>query len=88
MNAQWHSVIFWLRKLNSAKTHYETYNQELLIIMKTFKHWWHYLKNSHYLIKILMNHNNLQEFMNVKSLNRRQIHWVMRLTTYDFIITH
>jgi len=56
--------------------------------MKTFKHWQHYLKDSHYLIKILMNHNNLWEFMNVKSLNRRQAHWVMRLAAYDFIIIH
>ncbi len=87
-DAQWHSVVFWLRKLNLIKTHYETYNQELLTIMKAFKHWWHYLESSHYLIKVFMNHNNLQEFMNVKSLNRRQAHWVMRLAAYDFIITH
>ncbi len=26
--------------------------------------------------------------MNVKSLNRRQVHWVIRLTAYDFIIIH
>ncbi len=26
--------------------------------------------------------------MNVKSLNRRQAHWVIRLAVYDFIITH
>jgi len=35
-----------------------------------------------------MNHNNLQEFMNVKSLNKRQACWVIRLAAYDFIITH
>ncbi len=88
MNAQWHSVIFWSRKLNLIKTHYEIYNQELLTIVKAFKHWQHYLKNSCYLIEILMNHNNLQEFMDVKSLNRRQAHWVIRLAAYDFIIIH
>ncbi len=56
--------------------------------MKTFKHWQHYLENSHYLIEILMNHNNLQEFMNMKLLNKRQAHWVIRLAAYDFIIIH
>ena len=35
-----------------------------------------------------MNHNNLQEFMNMKSLNKRQTHWVMRLAAYNFIIIH
>ncbi len=88
MNAQWHSVVFWLRKLNLVKTHYETHDQELLTIIKAFKHWQHYLKSSCYFIEILMNHNNLQEFMNVKSFNRRQTHWVIRLAAYDFIITH
>ncbi len=73
-NAQWHFVVFWLRKLNSVKTYYKTHDQEFLTIMKAFKHWWHYLKNSYYFIEILTNHNNLQEFMNVKSLNRRQTH--------------
>jgi len=88
MNAQWHFVVFWLRKLNLIKTCYETYNQELLTIMKAFKHWQHYLKNRCYLIEILTDHNHLQEFMNVKSLNRRQTHWVMKLAAYNFIIIH
>ena len=87
-DAQWYSVIFWLRKLNLAKTHYEIYNQELLTIVKAFKHWWHYLENSHYFIEILTDHNNLWEFMNVKSLNKRQAHWVIRLAAYDFMIIH
>ncbi len=26
--------------------------------------------------------------MNVKSLNKRQAHWVMRLAAYNFIIIH
>ncbi len=56
--------------------------------MKAFKHWQHYLESSCYLIKVFMNHNNLQEFMNVKSLNRRQTHWAIRLAAYNFIITH
>jgi len=56
----------------------------LLTIIKAFKHWQHYLKNSCYLIEIFMNYNNLQEFINVKSLNRRQAHWVMKLAAYDF----
>ena len=87
-DAQWHSVVFWLRKLNSVKTCYETHDQELLTIMKVFKHWQHYLKNSHYFIKMLINHNNLQRFMNVKQLNDRQAHWTIKLAVYNFNIIY
>jgi hypothetical protein len=39
-------------------------------------------------MKILIDHNNLKEFMNVKTLNERKIKWVMRLINFDFIIKH
>ncbi len=88
MNIQWHFVVFWLRKLNLIKTYYETYDQELLTIIKMFKYWQHYLESSCYLIEILTDHNNLWEFINVKLLNKRQAHWVIRLAAYNFIIIH
>ena len=34
---QWHPVAFWSRKLIPAETCYETHDQELLVIVATFK---------------------------------------------------
>lgn len=87
-NSQWHSVAFWFKMLNRAESQYKIHNQKLLTIMKTFKHWWHYLKNSQYSIEVLTDHNNLWGFMNVKALNRRQAHWVIKLAAYNFDIIH
>jgi hypothetical protein len=67
---------------------YETHDQKLLIIVECFKHWRHYLKSSYHAMKVFINHNNLKEFMNVKTLNERQIKWAMRLINFDFIIKH
>ena len=73
MNEEWHSVIFWSRKMTSSENRYKTHNQKLLVIVIIFKHWCHYLKDSYQIIEILTDHNNLQEFMKVKELNRRQV---------------
>jgi mevalonate pyrophosphate decarboxylase len=52
---------------------YETHDQELLIIVEYFKHWKHYLKKNYHMIKVFIDHNNLKNFMNVKTLNKQQI---------------
>ena len=56
--------------------------------MKTFKHWCHYLKDSTHTVEVLTDHKNLQRFMKVKQLNKRQAQWAMQLTAFDFIISH
>ena len=57
----------------SAKMRYETYNSELLAIIKAFKTWKHYLKGCKDKVLILTNHNNLHWFMDTKSLSSRQV---------------
>ena len=87
-NDQWHFVAFYSKKMISTKRNYEIHDQKLLIIIMCFKHWKYYLKNNNELIEILINHNNLKNFMNVQILNDRQIRWIMRLIFFDFVIKH
>ena len=84
----WHSVTFWLKKMISAEQWYKTHNQKLLAIIIAFKQWRHYLESSTHLVEVLTDYNNLHRFMNVKSLNGRQIRWAVKLAVYDFIILH
>ena len=53
-----------------------------------FKQWRHYLEDSAHSVEVLTNHNNLCRFMNVKSLNERQIKWAVKLAVYNFVILH
>ena len=85
---QWHSVIYWLWKLSSMKNNYKTHDLELLVIIEMFKQWHHYLKKSKYSVEILTDHNNLCEFMNVKTLNKKQAQWAVKLAVFDFVIMH
>ena len=72
----------------SAENNYKTYNLKLLTIIETFKQWHHYLKESSYLIEVLIDHNNLCEFINVKMLNSRQAKWAVKLAAFNFVILH
>jgi hypothetical protein len=87
-NEQWRFVAFFSRKMIFAEMNYKTHDQELLIIVECFKHWRHYLKKNYDTMKILIDHNNLKDFMNVKTLNEQQVKWAMRLINFDFIIKH
>jgi len=88
MSEQWHLVTYWLQKLFSAEESYETHDLELLVIVETFKQWHHYLKRSTHSVKVLTDHNNLHEFMNIKMLNEQQTQWAVRLAVFDFVIKH
>ena len=65
LSEQWHSVTYWLQKLLPAKDNYETHDLEFLAIIEMFKQWCHYLEKSTHPVKILMDHNNFHEFMNI-----------------------
>ncbi len=60
----------------------------MLIIVEYFKHWKHYLKNNYHTMKIFIHYNNLKSFINIKTLNERQIKWMIRLINFNFIIKH
>ena len=87
-NFVWHFVIFYFRKMISAKTRYEIHDQKLLFIIIAFQQWKHYLKNNRYLIEILTNHNNSRYFMITIILNRRQTRWFLIFAKYDFEIKY
>ena len=68
-------MTYYSRKIIPAKTRYETYDAELLAIVKAFKNWRHYLEDCQYEVLVLTNHNNLLRFMDTKSLSSCQIRW-------------
>jgi hypothetical protein len=69
-NGLWHPVAFWSQKLTGTEENYKIHDSELLSIVKSFKHWWHYLEGSQYPVTVLSNHANLRYFMTTKELNR------------------
>ena len=70
----WHPMAYFLRKMIPAKTWYKTQDGELLAIVKAFKIWWYYLKDCKYEVFVFTDHNNLQQFIDTKSLSSRQVY--------------
>ena len=85
---QWHPVAYFLRKMMPAETRYKTHNAELLAIVGAFKMWRHYLEGCKHKVLILINHNNLRRFKNIKSLSSRQVSWAQELSRYHFQIDY
>ncbi len=85
---QWHLIAFWFRMMINVERNYEMHDQKLLIIVTMFKHWWYYVKDSYHTVKVLTDHNNLKNFMNVWKLNERQVKWIMRLLICNVEIAH
>ena len=86
--SQWHLVAFLSRKMIPTETRYETYNGELLAIVKAFKTWHHYLEGCKHKVLVLTNYNHLCCFMDTKSLSSRQIPWAQELSWYHFRIDY
>ena len=72
---QWHPVTLFSRKMISAKTRYKMHDGKFLAIFEAFKTWKHYLEGSQHEVLVLIDHNNLQQFMDTKSLSSRQVRW-------------
>ena len=58
-----------------AETRYETHDGELVAIVEAFKTWRHYLKGCKHEVLVQTNHNNLRQFIDMKSLSSRQVRW-------------
>ncbi|EED18398.1 gag/polymerase/env polyprotein, putative [Talaromyces stipitatus ATCC 10500] len=83
---QWHPIAFYSRQFKGPELNYGTPDQEMLAIVRAFKHWRHYLEGSKYPVEVLTDHHNLQTFMKQSRLNGRQAQWCYYLTPYDFVI--
>ncbi len=87
-SGRWHLVAFFSKKMIPAETRYGTHNGELLAIVETFKTWRHYLESCKHEVLMLTDHNNLQCFMDTKSLSSRQVRWAQELSMYHFRIDY
>ncbi len=84
-----HSIVYYNCKLTVAELNYEIHDKKLLVaIVNSFKQWRVYLKKSKHQIQVYTNHKNLLYFMIMKVLNRRQIRWLKKLSSYNFNIQY
>jgi len=60
----------------------------MLAIVRELEAWKHLLEGAQYKFKIWTDHKNLEYFMKVQKLNRRQARWALYLSQFDFTLKH
>jgi hypothetical protein len=67
-----HPITFFSKKHSLAECNYESYDKELMAIIRAFEEWRPKLEGALHPIKVMSDHKNLEYFMMTKLLNRRQ----------------
>ena len=71
-NGKWRLVAFLSKSLNETERNYEIHDKEILAIIKGLEIWRHLLEGAQFKFKIWTDYKNLEYFMKVQKLNRRQ----------------
>ena len=71
-NGKQRLVAFLSKSLNETERNYEIHDKEILAIIKRLKIWRHLLEGAQFKFKIWTDYKNLEYFMKVQKLNRRQ----------------
>ena len=77
-----------MRKMISDETRYKTHNAKLLAIIEAFQNWRYYLEGYQYKVLVLIDHNNLCWFMDIKNYSSRQVCQAQELFCYHFRINY
>jgi len=84
----WRPVVFLSKSLNEMERNYKIHDKEMLAIIRGLEVWRHLLEGVQFKFEIWMDHKNLEYFMKVQKLNRRQARWVLYLSRFDFTLKH
>ena len=84
----WRPVAFLSKSLNEMERNYEIHDKEMLAIIRGLESWRHLLEGAQSKFEIWTDHKNLEYFMKVQKLNRRQVRWTLYLSRFDFMLKH
>ena len=87
-NGLWRPVVFLSKSLNETERNYEIHDKEMLAIVRELEAWRHLLEEAQFKFEIWTHHKNLEYFMKVQKLNRRQARWALYLSRFDFTLKH
>ena len=87
-DGKWRPVAFLSKSLNKTERNYEIHDKEMLAIIRGLEAWRHLLEGAQFKFKIWMDHKNLEYFMKAQNLNRRQAHWALYLSRFNFTLKH
>ena len=76
-DGKWQLVAFISKSLNEMKRNYEIHDKEMLAVIRELENWRHLLEDTKYKFEVWTDHKNLEYFMKVQKLNRKQACWAL-----------
>ena len=81
-------VTFISKSLSDTERNYKIHNKKMLAVVRCLEAWRHFLEETTIKFEIWTDHKNLEYFMKVQKLNRRQARWALYLSRFDFTLKH
>ena len=81
-------VAFISKSLSDIERNYKIYNKEMLAVVRCLEAWRHFLEGMTIKFEIWTDYKNLEYFMKVQKLNKRQARWALYLSRFDFTLKH
>ncbi|QRW24105.1 Retrotransposable element Tf2 protein [Rhizoctonia solani] len=81
-----HPIAYISKLFSGAEASYNTYNKELLAIIKALEEWHIFLEAMHKPIQVFTNHRNLEYWMQAQTFNWRHACWRVFLSDFNFEI--
>jgi len=88
LDEKWRLVAFISKSLSDTERNYEIHDKEMLAVVRCLEAWRHFLEGAVEKFKIWTDHKNLEYFMKVQKLNRRQARWALYLSRFNFMLKH
>ena len=85
---KWRLVAFISKSLSDTEQNYEIHNKEMLAVVRCLEAWRDFLEGAVEKFKIWTDHKNLEYFMKMQKLNRRQARWALYLSRFNFMLKH
>lgn len=86
MDGQERGICYYSKLFNTSKRRYCVTRRELLAIVRSIKHFHHYLYGQAF--KIRTDHGSLRWLLNFKNLEGQIAPWIETLASYEFEIEH
>jgi len=87
-NELWRPVAFISKSLSDTERNYVIHDKEMLVVVRCLEAWRHFLEGVTTKFEIWTDHKNLEYFMKVQKLNRRQARWALYLSRFNFTLKH
>ena len=81
-------IAFLLKSLNKIERNYEIYDKKILVVIKELENQRYLLKDIKLKVKVWTDYKNLEYFIKVYELNRRQAKQVLYLSRFNFTLKY